>query len=163
MLNRHIFSSIKRRVRAPFASEDGAASSEFGIFLPLILFGCITMGDIGLALHQRMTLDHVVRAGGQIAMSDPGEDQVMSAISHAASKNFILESGDSEIPQTPVTVDVERYCSCPENRSTSVSCSEPCSDTSVPFVFYRMSAAKTYDGIIVPAFSLGSELDVQIR
>jgi pilus assembly protein CpaE len=150
-------------LKALFQGEGGAASAEFGIFLPVILFGCLTMGDIGLALHQRMTLDHVVRSGGQIAMSDPGEAPVRSAIESAARKNFALAGGDSEPNQTPVTVDVARYCSCPDDRATAVSCSDSCEDNNPPFVFYRMSVAKNYDGIIVPELALGSELDVQIR
>jgi pilus assembly protein CpaE len=147
--------------------EDGTSAVEFSLFLPLILFGCLTMGDIALAVHQRMTLDHVVRAGGQVAMTDPGEDRVLSALKSAASKNFAVGSSsddvDRDVVSDPVTVEVARYCSCPSNRSASVSCSDPCSETTPPFVFYRMSAAKSYDGIFIPAFSLGSDLNVQIR
>lgn len=142
----------------------GAASAEFGMFAPLFVFGCLTMSDIGLAIHQRMTLDHVVRAGAQIAMADPGEDGVMSALRNSASQNFAID-GDSRaqtIPD-PVSLEVARYCSCPDNRGVPTSCSDPCSGSTPPFVFYRMTAAKTYDGVIIPSLRMSSDINVQLR
>ena len=152
-------------LRGLAAGEEGTSATEFSLFVPVILFGCLTMGDIGLALHQRMTLDHIVRAGAQVAMADPGEEKVLSALRSTATKNFVLENGDKQnsSPGDPVSLDVARYCSCPDARSTPVSCSDSCAETVPPFVFYRMSAAKTYDGIFVPAFSVGRQMDVQIR
>ena len=144
------------------SSERGNATAEFSIFLPLFVFGGLTMGDIGLAVHQRMTLDHVVRAGAQIAMTDPGEEQVMSALRTAASQNFSLQ-GDTQTASNPVSLEVARYCSCPDSRSTATSCSDPCFGTTPPFVFYRMSAAKTYDSILIPALRMSSAMNVQLR
>src|SRR6187551_2475847 len=135
--------------------EHGAATTEFAIFVPLFVFGALTMGDIGLAIQERMTLDHVVRAGAQIAMADPGEDQLMLALQSAAGQNFTLQS-DTQTALDPVSLEVARYCSCPENRSVSTSCSDPCPGTVPPFVFYQMSAAKTFDGILIPAIRMSS-------
>jgi pilus assembly protein CpaE len=149
--------------------EDGASTVEFSLYVPVILFGCLTMGDIGLAVQQRMTLDQVVRAGAQVAMDDPGEEQVLTAMQLSASQNFSLGSddedgeGQEQIVNDPVSVDVARYCSCPDDRSAPVSCSTPCFEMTVPFVFYRMSVAKNYDGIFSPEFSLARDLEVQIR
>jgi TadE-like protein len=149
--------------------EDAASTVEFSLFLPVIVCGCLTMGDIGLAVQQRMTLDQVVRAGAQVAMDDPGEEQVRTALELSASQNFALASDDEDgedqeqIVNDPVSVDVARYCSCPNDRSAPVSCSTPCVETTVPFVFYRMSVAKNYDGIFIPEFSLARDLEVQVR
>jgi pilus assembly protein CpaE len=154
------------RPRSWAKHEDGASAVEFSLFLPVIVLGCVTMGDIGLAVQQRMTLDQVVRAGAQVAMRDPGEEQVLSALKLSASKNFPLEdSADDQegIVKDPVSVDVTRYCSCPDDRAASVSCSTACVEAIVPFVFYRMTVARNYDGIITPAFSLARAMEIQIR
>jgi pilus assembly protein CpaE len=153
--------------------EHGAAAAEFSMFLPLFVFGGLAMSDVGLALHQRMTLDHVVRAGVQAAMADPGQDEVLATLETTASKNFPPADADgqtlldmlsgSDSVTLPVTLNVSRYCSCPEDRSLSVSCTNLCSETVPPFVFYRVSAAKTFDGVFLPEFSLGREMEVEIR
>jgi pilus assembly protein CpaE len=149
--------------------QEGASTVEFSLFLPVIVCGCLTMGDIGLAVQQRMTLDQVVRAGAQVAMDDPGEEQVRTALELSASQNFSLESDEGngqeqrQIVNDPVSVDVARYCSCPDDRAAAVSCSTPCFEMTVPFVFYRVSVAKNYDGIFIPEFSLARDLEVQIR
>jgi hypothetical protein len=100
-------------------------------------------------------------------MADPGEDDVLSTLKATASKNFTIasEASDSQtsIVNDPVSLEVARYCSCPENRSVGVSCSEMCSETVPPFIFYRMSAAKSFDGVLLPTFGLTQEMDVQIR
>ena len=144
------------------SAEDGTSAAEFSLFVPAILFGCLTMGDIALAVHQRMALDHIVRAGAQVAMADPGEERVLSALRTTAHRNFALE-GDDTRARDPVTLDVSRYCACPDDRNVAVSCSDMCAETVPPFIFYRMSAAKTYDGIFISAFSVGRDMDVQIR
>jgi len=161
-----LFRAGKAQLRSWAKHEDGASAVEFSLFLPVIFFGCVTMGDIGLAVQQRMTLDQVVRAGAQIAMQDPGEEQVMSALKLSASKNFALEGSEDDqrgIVNDPVSVDVARYCSCPDDRAAPVSCSSPCVEEMVPFVFYRMSVAKNYDGMITPTFSLARDMEIQVR
>jgi pilus assembly protein CpaE len=155
-----------RNLKDLVKSEKGSAAAEFSMFLPIFVFGGLAMGDVGLALHQRMSLDHVVRAGAQVAMADPGEDKVLSALQLTASRNFTLEADVNNNISTagdPVSLNVTRYCSCPDDRSLPVSCSSVCSATTPPFVFYRMSAAKTYNGVFLPAFSMDNELQVEIR
>jgi pilus assembly protein CpaE len=156
-----------RSLKGLAASADGSAAAEFSMFLPIFVMGALAMGDAGLALHERMTLDHVVRAGAQTAMADPGEDQVLSTLRTTASNNFTLASEtdntDVSIVNDPLDLNVTRYCACPDNRSVGVSCSAMCSETVPPFVFYRMTAAKDFNGVLLPTFAVGREMEVQTR
>jgi len=150
------------RILSLWCSERGTATAEFGIFVPLFVFGALTMGDIGIAVQQRMALDHVVRAGAQIAMTDPGEDQLMSTLESAAGENFAVQS-DAQTAPYPVTLEAVRYCSCPEDRGVATSCSDACPGSVPPFAFYRVSAAKTYHGILIPDLRMSSVMNVQLR
>ena len=49
--------------------EAGVAAMEFALFAPMIIFGLLTMVDIGRAVTERMEMDRNVRAGAQAAMS----------------------------------------------------------------------------------------------
>ena len=161
-----VLAEARRRLGSLLRRDAGTSAVEFSLFAPAIIFGVVTMGDVGLALHQRLSLDHVVRAGAHAAMADPGEDQVMNVLRATASEDFTVDSGqegDLSVVSDPVTLSVSRYCACPDNRSVAVVCSDICSDTVPPFVFYHMSAAKAYNGLFMPSFALAREIDVQIR
>src|SRR5687768_11631289 len=113
------------RFRSWLRREDGASAVEFALCAPVFIFACIMMADIGFAIHERMSLDHVLRAGAQTAMSDPGEQEVETVLESTASKHFTVTSGDEEtdIVSNAITVDASRYCACPDNRSATVACS----------------------------------------
>jgi pilus assembly protein CpaE len=153
------------KVRKLLRREDGASAVEFAICAPVFIFACIMMADIGFAIHERMSLDHVLRAGAQTAMSDPGEAEVEAVLESTASQHFTVTSGDEEtdIVSNAVTVDASRYCACPDDRSVLVACSTVCTGPVPTFTFYGMSAAKDYEGMILPPISFGARLDVQVR
>jgi pilus assembly protein CpaE len=155
----------RSRARKLLRREDGASAVEFAICAPVFIFACIMMADIGFAIHERMTLDHVLRAGAQTAMSDPGETEVVAVLESTASKHFTVTSGDEEtdIVSNAVTVGASRYCACPESRSVAVGCSTVCTGPVPTFTFYGMSAAKGYEGMILPPISFSARLDVQVR
>ena len=57
-------------------SEAGVSAVEFALFAPILFFALVAAVDVGLAEYERMTIDHVLRAGAQSAMVDQGQDQV---------------------------------------------------------------------------------------
>ena len=55
-------------LRRAKGDEAGASAVEFGMFAPILLFGVLMTVDIGMALGERMEMDHIVRAGAESAM-----------------------------------------------------------------------------------------------
>ena len=129
--------------------DAGVAATEFAIFAPMIIFGLLTMVDIGGAIAERMEMDRNVRAGAQAAMSLNND---VSSI-----EEIILAS--TEEPEN-LTVAVNMQCLCSE---ASAVCTTPCPDATAPGVFVEISTQQAYDGIIIPERTLTSQTRVQIR
>ena len=144
-------------------SEDGVAAVEFAMFAPILFFALGASVDVGMAEYERMTIDHILRAGAQSAMVNPGVDQVQKVLENTASKNFTLST------QMPARADAlyvsaePPFCACPDNTSVKVACSTTCTDSTPTFIYYRMSGAKIYNGMIMPAMTLSPSVQVQVR
>lgn len=143
-------------------SQDGVSAVEFALFAPVLCFALVAAVDVGLAEYERMTIDHVLRAGAQTAMADPGQAQVLNVVQNTASKNFTV-STQATISADALKVDVERFCACPDSTGTAVDCSTTCASSAPPFIYYRMSGTKLHGGMIMPAISLGGSVQVQVR
>ena len=158
---------IRRCFPCLLQREEGASAVEFALLAPVLVFACLTTVDLGLALYDRMTLDHVLRAGAQSAMGDIGAEEVAVVLEATATNNFAIagetNAAGNGLGSGPLTIDVDRYCSCPDDRSASVSCTAPCPGTTPPFVFYKMSASTSYDGMIIPSLSFRQTVEVQVR
>ncbi|MFC3162904.1 AAA family ATPase [Ciceribacter thiooxidans] len=145
------------------ASESGVSAVEFALIAPVFAIGLVATADIGLALHQRMAMDHVLRAGAQAAMSDAGEAKVLAVM-----ESTLAGSGEA----SNVVLDpVHRYCACPESAGvapeTAPACGTPCSGMASQYVYYRMRAHKDYQPMslpeALPAFRLSSSMQVQVQ
>lgn len=143
-------------------SEDGVSAVEFALFAPALFFALVASADVGLAEYQRMTIDHILRAGAQSAMADPGQAQVLSVVQNTASKNFTL-STQTTASANALTLDVQRFCACPENTRTAVNCSTTCTGSAPTFIYYLMSGTSIYSGMIMPALTLHPSVQVQVR
>lgn len=136
-------------------SEDGVSAVEFGLFAPILFISLLAMVDLGLAFSERMTIDHVLRAGAQEAMKDPGADRVRQVLDATAAKNFAPGVG------APVlTVDYP-ICACPDG--VPVACSTTCPGPTATSIFYHLQGTKDYEGMILPRINLGPTIQVQIR
>ncbi|TGQ31062.1 TadE family protein [Mesorhizobium sp. M00.F.Ca.ET.216.01.1.1] len=156
---------LRQKFRDWRRSEEGVSAVEFALIAPVLGAALIAAVDVGLALYQRMTIDHVLRAGAQAAMSDPGADQVLKVLQSTASKNFPPVGAEpSALTFDPPPV---RYCACPENANVDPAaaplCSTTCANSAPTFIYYRMAAQKTYDSMFIPEFPLSSTMQVQIR
>ncbi len=145
------------------ASESGVSAVEFALIAPVFAIGLVATADVALALHQRMAMDHVLRAGAQLAMSDAGEAKVQAVMETTLAGS--AEAG------TVVLDPVHRYCACPENAGVAPeaapACGTPCSGMAPQYVYYRMHAHKDYQPMslpeALPAFRLSSSMQVQVQ
>ena len=144
-------------------AESGVAALEFALFAPVLFFGLVATADVGLALYERMTLDHALRAGAQSAMGDPGKDAVLGVLSATAAKNFPPASPDAAALPSQLVLSVDRYCTCSGDTATAVACSTTCPGTASTYIYYRLAAAITRDSMILPDISFSPSLQVQVQ
>lgn len=147
---------LVRRLRSWSRCARGLSAVEFALLAPILFFALIATVDIGLAVYERMTIDHVLRAGAQSAMEDRGEAKVRELIETTAARNFA--AGE-------LALSADRYCACPENPGfgDAVDCSTPCADSQPTFIFYRLSGERDYTGRILPTIRLATAIQVQVR
>lgn len=141
----------------------GVSAVEFALIAPVLGFSLIATVDLGFGLTERMTIDHVLRAGAQSAMADPGSTTVLAAMRSAAEMNFKLEGQPQEAGVDPLSLSATRFCACPENVGFAVACSTSCSGSKPTYMYYRMSAEKIYRGRLIPAITFKRTTQVQIR
>lgn len=142
--------------------QGGVSAVEFALFAPILFFALVAAVDLGLAEYERMTIDHALRAGAQSAMADQGTDAVLKIVQNTASRNFKI--ADQPAPSADaLTVSVARFCACQGSTGVEVACSTTCPGPSPTFIYYRLSGAKIYDGMIMPDMTLNPTVQVQIR
>jgi pilus assembly protein CpaE len=157
--------SARRLLRAWFRRNDGVAALEFALFAPILFFGLLATVDVGFALHERMTIDHVLRAGAQSAMQDGGKATVLKVLQDTKDNDPILAGH-------PLDLAVDRVFACPESPEDTSETLPTCDGSVAPYVYYELSAEKDYDGIFLPIqigryqlldLKLGSAAQVQVR
>ena len=148
--------------------DSGASAVEFALLLPILIFSFLATVDLGLALYERMTIDHVLRAGSASAMEDPlgGEASVLAVLEATKAASLPTTEGLVFLPQP------DRYYACPEAPDAEVAQTTICADDNPTSIFYRLSATKPYDGLFLPinigpyellSFQLSSTAKVQVR
>jgi len=155
----------RSRVGAFVRCNSGVSAVEFTLFLPILIFSFLATVDIGLALYERMTIDHVLRAGSESAMADQGNASVDSVLAATAAASLPATKGLVLSPSN-------RYFACAESPDASVSSTATCAGGKPTGIFYRLSATKPYDGVFLPItigrfkllrFELSSATMVQVR
>lgn len=141
--------AVRRQVARFVLCGRGTSATEFALIAPVIAFAMISAVDVGMAVQQKMSLEHALRSAAQTAILDPGETAVRAAATEAA--------GGLATPS------VTRYCACVENADLAVACSTTCPGPTYTSVYYRLSASKQYVGYFLPAFTLGASAKVRVR
>jgi pilus assembly protein CpaE len=134
-------------------AESGSSAVEFAIICPLLVAGLLAAADLGLAINRKMTVDAMLRAGAEAAISDPGITKVRDVASYAAGNG---------VP-SDMSISATRSCACPENISAAVSCSTVCASSKSPYVFYTLGADGFYNPILLPRIALHSSLAIQVK
>ncbi|WP_262269896.1 TadE/TadG family type IV pilus assembly protein [Microvirga yunnanensis] len=155
---------MRIRLLALWRDRRGVSAVEFALIAPVLFTGLVITADIGLAVTERMTLDHVLRGAAQSAMADQGPDKVQKALEQIAARNFAAPGETTEIAEeNAVTVSAVRFCACAENLSAPVACSTTCPGAASTLAYYRMEARKAYNGMLLPRIDFDLTLQVQVR
>lgn len=153
----------RRLLRAWAGSTTGASAIEFALLAPILALSFLATVDLGLGLGERMTMDHVLRSGAQVALQDPGASTVTSVMQAAAEANFTIAGSVDPAPADALTVSTVKFCACPNSTGVAVDCTTICTGTVPTFVYYRMQAQTSYAGRILPTIDLDQTIQVQIR
>ncbi|WP_071795164.1 TadE/TadG family type IV pilus assembly protein [Natronohydrobacter thiooxidans] len=151
----------RRRLRAFLHDDRGVSAVEFALIAPMLTFALLAMVDIGLAISERMTIGHVLRAGAQGAAEDIGESAVDQVLRTTAEKTMKVAAISED--DTALALNVTVLHACPEAPSTPVERGTTCDGDTPTGIFYVLSATKTYDALFLPRFSQTRELWVQVR
>jgi Flp pilus assembly protein TadG len=157
------YGHFRNQFSALFHHEGGLSALEFALIAPAFVIGFLTAMDLGLAAHQHMTMDHILRAGAQSAMSDPGVTNVLNILNIAAAQNFTVDGSSPSNGKPLLTLTANRYCACPDTMTPTNDCSIICKVPKPALAFYSLRAERVYDGIFVPPFTLAPKLEVQVR
>jgi pilus assembly protein CpaE len=149
-----------KRCSALWRSERGVAAIEFGLFAPMLFFSLLTMVDLGLALQERMTLDHVLRSGAQQALADANETQVEATLRSAAAQHGWSCGASASKKFCPTAVV---SCACPGGTPSTVCANIVASCPSDYRRYYTLTGSKTRDNMLLPSFQLSPSLKVQVH
>lgn len=110
---------MRGRAGSFLAREDGVAAIEFALIVILVMPLFLAALDMGLAIRQRMQIDHVLRMGAQAAMV-PGASRgdIGDALAAAATNNPAL--GQLQLVVSPM------QCFCRDAPATVTSCTTSC-------------------------------------
>lgn len=140
--------------------QSGTAAVEFGLIAGFVLAPMVLASlDLSGALKERMAIGHVLRAGAQVAMADPGASAVASAMAGAAEGFRLGATKDARTLHLTAT----RFCACPNAPAQHVGCTTVCTGNLAPYIGYRLRAEKDYAANLVPDMSFSDTLEVQIR
>ena len=161
------FGWARKKQSALSRDERGTAAIEFGLLAPILVLACLATVDVGLAIGERMEIDHTLRASSIGAMGDIGEEEVRDLVEAVASESFTIRSEDPDAIGTStehLAVAVERFCACPESVSAQVNCtSGTCANSAKPYLYYRLSAEKDYSPMLLPTIPLRGSVLVQVK
>jgi pilus assembly protein CpaE len=154
---------VRTHLLALWGDRCGVSAVEFALIAPVLFTGLLLTVDIGLAVTERMALDHVLRGAAQSAMVDQGADKVRKTLEQIAARNFAVAGQMEAVADDAVTVSAVRFCACAENLSARVACSTTCAGSAPTLAYYRMEAKKTHDGMVMPRIDFNVALQVQVR
>lgn len=151
------------RFRNAAGAEDGVSAVEFALLAPMLVFALLATVDVGLALTERMAIDHVLRSGAQSATVAANVSTIDQVLRITAANNFTVAEPGAAGDDTSLALAVERICSCAGQPGTAVDCSTTCSGEAPTQIFYTLAGEKTYSGIVLPQFRLSPSVQVQVR
>jgi pilus assembly protein CpaE len=153
-----IHSLIKRFSR----NSEGVASIEFAIIVPVLAFGMLGMVDTALAIDSRMQMDSALRAAAESSLSDPGVEVVKKVFDSV--KGTVTNDGYNEnVSKVDASVNVTRYCACPDSINTVHSCNTICTGSKIPYLYYEMTGSGSYTGILLNNLTIERTIQVQLR
>ncbi len=152
----------RRRARGPLdrllRCVAGVSAVEFAIVSPVLVLGTFGVTDTGMAIYERMMMNQVLRAGAQPALQGANESVVLDVRKQAATGNFSVADGAATGDE--LELGVETSCACPGDAAVSATCGATCDSGTPALRFYRLTAAKSFQGVLLPEFNLSYSLEV---
>ena len=146
--------------------DKGVAAMEFGLVAPILFFGLLSTVDLGLAVNERMEVNHVLRAGAEAAINKSDEDTVYAVMANTAGQNMEVAEyhyGHYHGEPGDLRLAVNQYCACPDATEVAVTCTTICTGNVPTYVYYQIDGSKTYTGMFIPNISFTPSMRVQIR
>jgi len=159
MKHRFSFKALARKFRR---DDKGVAAMEFGLVAPILFFGLLSAIDLGLAVNERMEVNHVMRAGAEAAINKSDEATVLAIMAATAQQNMTVDINGQGAPGD-LSLTVNQYCACPDATDTEVACSTICTGNVPTYVYYQIDGSKSYTGMFIPNISFAPTMRVQIR
>ena len=151
----------KALLRCFTRNSKGASAVEFSLIAPVLIFSVLLMVDVGMALGERMELDHIVRTGAESAMIKHDEEKVLLVMRSIAVQSFTSSQTGTETQSAqPLSLSANRYCACGD---ATVSCAVACATDEPPNVFFDIGARKPYSGMLLPDLNFSAKMLVQLR
>ncbi len=162
MTKRFSINALARKFRR---DDSGVAAMEFGLVAPILFFGLLSTVDLGMAINERMEVNHVLRAGAEAAINKSDEDTVLAVMAATAAQNMTVNIGDDDNQGAygALSLTVNQYCACPDATEVEVACTTICPGDVPTYVYYQLDGAKTYSGMLIPNISFAPTMRVQIR
>jgi Flp pilus assembly protein TadG len=132
--------AIRRKAAKTVSSTDGAAAVEFALLLPVLLFACMGLIDLGMAVFEKMELTSAARSGAQVATIDSSDSAAITAA---------VEDATNLSPSVATSV----FCQCSDG--SSVACDEACDVDLVKSTYVTVTATTTFTPVtprIIPGF-----------
>ena len=140
----------------------GVSAIEFALLAPVLILGAFATVDVGRAIYERMMIGQSLRAAAQLAMQGADANQVHDVLREVASENFVI-SVDGSIQEGPLSTSVQPDCACPGETFVQLDCTSVCDSGIGARKFYRLSASKTFQAVLLPDFGLGGSVAVMAR
>lgn len=139
-------------------SVAGVSAVEFALLSPFMVLGCFGMVDVGTAVYERMMINQALRAGAQPALDGANDNLVRTVLEETASENFTV--ADGEATGNELAIDVQSHCACPGDALVGVACGAVCESGSTALRLYQLTATKSFQGVMLPEFTLSGVLEV---
>jgi pilus assembly protein CpaE len=159
-------SCLFRRSAARVApDESGASAIEFALVAPILVLAALATVDVGTAIGHKMDIDQSLRAASEGAMLDLGRDGVEDLAKAVAAENSTIADPSAGEPSAgDLEVTVDRFCACPESMSAAVDCAAgECTDSARPYLYYRLTAEKELQSMLLPDIPVRGSVLVQVE
>src|SRR5690606_25639400 len=118
-------------IRRLLTSVGGATAVELALTAPVVLLLLVGVFDFGMAILQKMRLNHAASVGANYALV---EDRDETAVQAAIASSTNLNPADFQ-------VSVDRVCECLDATVVSCSSSTACGTATRKRVFIELSVA----------------------
>lgn len=132
--------------------EQGVSAVELALILPFVLSLLLIMADLGFAVHQRMTMSHILRLGAESAMRGDDANEIADTLEAAVDNHATARMAALDVAAP------REECRCPETGETDVDCTTTCAAGVAPDRYYQFSASLPYRSLL-----LGERLDITLR